>query len=460
MGADGSEIGVTWGELDRRSSQLAMALADKGLRQGGRLGIGLRNSPQFMFSLLAAWKLGAVPIPLRWDLPAWELARLKAVIDATVDLGEDDLDWIEETAHGAVAELPDVVSPHINGMCSGGSTGLPKVILSNRPGLVYGLLNAPLVESVGLRVSRPQRICILGPLYHANGFGPVFQFLGGDELVVLEKFDAALLVDVIERHRVTGFQATPTMLKRIVELPGIERRDLSSLEYILQGAAPMPGYIVRRLCELIAPERVIMAYGMSEGLGLVAINGVEWLEHEGSVGRPLRGTEVRVLDPEGRAVPPGTAGDVFLRSGSYAGSSYLGDVPSMPVTDDGFYSVGDIGYLDEDGYLYLLDRRADLIITGGANVYPAEVESALIDHPKIADVVVIGLKDPEWGRRVHAVVVAKDGSDPPTFEEIRAYAKSRLAVYKAPHTMEIVDALPRSEATKINRSALIEARGG
>ena len=138
----------------------------------------------------------------------------------------------------------------------------------------------------------------------------------------------------------------------------------------------------------------------------------------------------------------------------------MGGAPQMATTSDGFGSVGDLGYVDEDGYVYLVDRRVDLIISGGVNVYPAEVESALIEHPKVADVVVIGLKDDEWGRRVHAVIEPSDPSDPPTFEEIRAYAKDRLHAFKVPKTIEIVDAIPRSSATKVNRGALVDARGG
>jgi bile acid-coenzyme A ligase len=130
------------------------------------------------------------------------------------------------------------------------------------------------------------------------------------------------------------------------------------------------------------------------------------------------------------------------------------------MTEDGFGTVGDMGYLDSDGYLYVVDRRVDLIITGGANVFPAEVEAALIDHPKIADVVVIGLKDPEWGRRVHAVIEPADPADPPSLDEVKAYAKSRLLHYQVPKTIEIIDAMPRSEAMKINRGRLVEARDG
>lgn len=459
VGADGGEAAFTWDDVDRRSSQVAAALAERGLGTGDRLSIGLRNSPHFLLGVLAAWKLGAVPVPMRWDLPAWELGRLEEAVGAAVRLGEDDRGWIDATAAAGVPDLPDAVSPHMYGLCSGGSTGLPKVILSNRPGVVSPALGAPFAEMWGRRIPRPQRICVLGPMYHANGFGPLHQFLDGDELVVMERFDAAAVLDVIERHRITTFNCTPTMLKRMAEVPGIDGRDLSSIQAIVQGAAPMPPSLVHRWCRLVGPERLIMSYAMSEGLGLVAIDGVEWMQHQGSVGRPRRGSEVRILGADGRELPPGQVGDIYLRSATYGGSTYLGGEP-QPAAADGFRSVGDLGYVDEDGFVYVVDRRADLIITGGANVYPTEVEAALIDHPKVADVVVIGLKDEEWGRRVHAVVAPKDPGDPPTFEEIRAYAKGRLAAYKAPHSLEIVHAIPRSEATKVNRGALVDARGG
>jgi bile acid-coenzyme A ligase len=250
------------------------------------------------------------------------------------------------------------------------------------------------------------------------------------------------------------------MLQRIADLPGIDDRDLSSLDWILQGAAPMPPSLVHRWAGLIGAERILMAYGMTEALGITALRGDEWLEHEGSVGRGQRGTEVRILDENGNDVPVGETGEIFMRSPVYGGSDYLGDAPQLRSTDDGFASVGDMGHVDEDGYLYIADRRVDMIVTGGANVFPAQVEAALIDHPKIADVVVVGLRDDEWGRRVHAIVEPADAADPPTAAEVIAYAKDRVASYKVPKTVELVDAMPRSAATKVNRGRLIEERGG
>jgi bile acid-coenzyme A ligase len=460
VAVDGSDSGFSWAELDRRSSQLAGALAERGLAFGDRLGIGLCNSPQLVLAALAAWKLGATPVPMRWDLPDWELQRLRETIDGKVHLSEEDLAWIDATAGREVPELPDVIPPKSHGICSSGSTGLPKVILSQRPGTFDPKITTPFAEELGRKIPRPQAVVVLGPMYHLNGFYGLYSMLGGDRLVVMEKFEAANVVDAIERHRVSTFNCTPTMLKRIADMPGIDERDLSSIEWISQGAAPMPPHLVHRWAELIGPERLIMAYGMSEGLGITAIRADEWMAREGSVGRPARDTELRVLDPEGNDLPPREIGDVYLRSAAYGGATYLGGAAQLPMTEDGFCCVGDLGYLDEDGFLYIVDRRADMIISGGANIFPAEVEIALMDHPKLADVVIVGLKDEEWGRRVHAIVQAADPADPPTLDEVRAYAKARLHPYKVPKSIEVVDEIPRSAATKVNRSALIDARGG
>ena len=456
---DGSEPRYSWNEIDRRSAQLAGALAERGLGFGDRLGIGLHNSPQFALASYAAWKLGAVPVPMRWDLPEWELSRLREAIDGKVHLGDDDIEWIDSTADRPVPELPDVTSPQTNGICSSGSTGLPKVIVSSRPGVHLPALTTPFAESWGRPIPRPQVVLVLGPMYHVNGFFGLLSLLGGDDLVVMERFDAARVVDAIERYRGSTFNCTPTMLKRIADLPGIDDRDLSSIEWICQGAAPMPPYLVHRWSDLVGPDKLIMAYGMSEQLGITAIRADEWMEREGSVGRPVRDTEMTVRDADGKDLPPGEVGDIYMRSALYGGSTYLGGVEPR-MAEDGFCTVGDVGYLDEQGFLYLVDRRVDMIISGGANIFPAEVEIALMDHPKVADVVVIGMKDDEWGRRVHAIIQAADPADPPTLDEVRAYAKERLHPFKVPKSVEIVDEIPRSAATKVNRGALLAERGG
>jgi bile acid-coenzyme A ligase len=459
VGADAREQPLTAGDLDRRSDQLAGAMAARGLGFGDRLALGLRNSPELVVSAFAAWKVGATPIPVRWDLPEWELAQLRDVIAAPIHLGDDDLGWIRSTADADPPELPDIISPRMQGICSSGSTGTPKIIVSALPAVYNEVFSTPMLE-LWRPVPRPQVVLVLAPMYHVNAFATMHNLLAGDRLVVLERFDAARAVDAIEQHRVTTFTATPTMLQRIADLPGVDGRDLSSVEWILQGAAPMPPSLVHRWADLIGPEKILMAYGMTEAIGITALTGDEWLRHVGSVGRGIRATEVRILDASGADLPAGDIGEIYMRSPSYGGSDYLGDAPQLPTTEDGFQTVGDMGYLDADGYLYVVDRRVDMIITGGANVFPAQVEHALIDHPKIADIVVVGLQDDAWGRRVHAIVEPADRADPPTADEVIAYAKARLAAYKVPKTVELVDAMPRSAATKVNRGRLVEARGG
>lgn len=459
IGQDGSERAVSYEWLDRRSTQLAGEMADRGVGQGSRVALGLRNSPELAISVFAAWKLGAVPVPVRWDVPDWEYQRLHDVIEPAIHLTPDDLPWIAATESRDAVDLPDAVSPSMQGICSSGSAGTPKIILAGAPGLFTELLTRPIAENWA-PVARPQTILALAPMYHVNAFVTLYYLLDGNRIIVMEKFDGARALELIERYRVTTFTATPTMLQRMADAPGADDRDLSSLVWILQGAAPMPPSLVHRWAGLIGAEKIYMAYGMTEGLGITAIRGDEWMAHQGSVGRGVGGTEATVLDADGKRCAPGDIGEVFLRTPTYAGSTYLGKAPQLDHTPDGFFSVGDLGYLDEDGFLYIVDRRVDMIITGGANVYPAEVETALVDHPKVADVVVIGLHDPEWGRRVHAIVEPADPDDPPTFDEVRSFVKHRLLAYKVPKSIEIVGEIPRSAATKVNRRRLIDERGG
>jgi bile acid-coenzyme A ligase len=455
---DGTERTLTWSRLDRTANQWGRVLQSASVSQGAMVALSIPNSVELVVTALAAWKVGAVPVPMRWDLPEWEQQRLLDVIDPALVLSETNVATLADLARGhSDSPLPECVSPAINGICSSGSTGLPKIILNTAPAMWTELLGVPFIAQWA-PVTLPQKILVPAPMYHTNGFATLTSLLSGDQLVVLEKFDAALFLDAVERHRISNFTATPTMLARIADLPGVEDRDLSSVAWILQGAAVMPQQLLRRWFELLSPERVVMAYGMTENLGLTALRGDEWLLHPGSVGRGFRDTDIRVVDDDGNTVGPGTLGEIYLRAPMNDQYRYLGGAPPLPTTPDGFTSAGDLGTLDADGYLYVADRRTDMIITGGANVFPAEVESALIDHPEIADVVVLGIADEQWGRRVHAVVQPTDVSHPPTEQAVIRFAKDRLAAYKVPKTVEFIDEIPRTAATKVNRSAMVQAR--
>lgn len=457
---DGSDEPVTWQGLEEGANRWGRALQAAGAGTGDRVALAVPNSVDLVLAALGTWKAGAVPVPVRWDLPDWERDRVLAVVDAKVVVDDAGLDELRGRAAGQDGgPVPEVVSPQLNGICSSGSTGTPKVIMSERPAMWTPSLSEPFLSNWE-PVERPQVILVMAPMYHTNGFTTLNFLLGGDRLVVLEKFDARLALDVIERHRVTNFTATPTMLQRIAQVDDVGQRDLSSVRWILQGAAVMPPNLLRTWFDLLAPEKVVMSYGMTEQLGLAALRGDEWLAHPGSVGRGFRDTEIRILDEDGQDLPPGELGQIYLRSPMTGAYTYRGGAALLPTTPDGFGTAGDIGRLDEDGYLYVIDRRDDLIVTGGANVFPAEVESALADHPGIADVVVIGLRDEQWGRRVHAVVEPADPGSPVSEAEVIAFARSRLAAYKVPKTVELVDRVPRSAATKVSRSAMVQARGG
>jgi bile acid-coenzyme A ligase len=459
VAVDGKERRFTTAELDARANQLGRALAARGVGVGDRVGLELRNSPELVAALFGAWKAGAAPVPIRWDLPDWERERVAKVLDGKLVITERDLSIFDDADAQPTEPLPSVVPPVLNGICSSGSTGTPKVIMSLRPGVFDPELVQPFPTYWGVHIGR-QRILCPTTLYHTNGFHTMLNYIAGDLVVVMEKFDAGRVVDLIERHKITNFTSTSTMLQRISQVPGLATRDLSSLVWVLQGAQVISASLVQFWIDLLGADKIYMSYGMTEQLGLASIRGDEWLTHRGSVGRGIRDTEIAILDADQRQVPPGEIGEIYLRSPYTGGYGYLGDAGNLPTTPDGFSTAGDLGWMDEEGFLYVVDRRVDMIISGGANVYPAEVEAALFEHQGIADVVVVGLRDDHWGRRVHAIIEPKDKAEPPTAVEVIAFAKAHLASYKVPKTVELVDSIPRSAATKVNRGQLVAERGG
>jgi len=469
----GPERVVSWRELDSLGNRLARLLAGHGAGAGAVVAVALTNSVEHLAAAIGAWRLGACVLPLRWDLPAWERDRLLEVAapDLVVGdwpLGDRGIPTIPRAAIDDATDpadprlpdgpLPDAVADPAMAIASSGSTGFPKIIVSPGPG-VYDAARPAYATSQQMGAGRGQVQLVPAPLYHTNGFRIAHGSLHRDELLVLmEHFDAQQAVSLIERHRVTTTTMAPVMLLRIARLPGVERRDLSSLRSVLQGAASCPPWLVRWWIDRIGPERFFVSYGSTERVGVAFLKGTEWLEHPGSVGRGLD-TDIRILDDAGRDLAAGEIGHVYLRSRDADGPSYRyrGAEPA-PTTDDGFTTVGDLGWLDEDGYLYIADRRLDLIVTGGVNVYPSEVEAALVEHPGVADAAVVGVPDEEWGQRLHAVVEPSDRARAPTDDVLRDHCRARLAPHKVPKTFEVVDALPRTAAGKLNRSMLAGER--
>jgi bile acid-coenzyme A ligase len=246
-------------------------------------------------------------------------------------------------------------------------------------------------------------------------------------------------------------------MRRLLDCPEIKQRDFSHVQAFFSTAAPCPPWLKRAWIDLIGPERLYEAYGATEATGACIIRGDEWLAHPGSVGKP-RGCDLKILDEQLQEVPPGVVGEIFMRPWTTEPTYYYKGSPPCKATPDGFMSVGDLGWVDEAGYLFLADRRVDMIVTGGANVYPAEVEAALSEHPAVSDVAVIGVPDPVWGRRVHAVVQPSDPAQPPTVAELNRHCRERLVSYKVPKSYEVTPNLPRDPSGKIRRSAMVAER--
>jgi len=294
-----------------------------------------------------------------------------------------------------------------------------------------------------------------GPLYHN---GPIVwscnALLWGNHVVVLPRFDAEATLAAIEQYKVDIVYLVPTMMKRIWRLPEETRiaYDLSSLRIVWHLAEPCPEWLKQVWIDWLGAERIVELYGGTEGQVATIITGPDWLAHRGSVGRPYNG-DVKICDLDGNELPPREMGEVWLRSGREARTYYyLGATPRR--RDDGFESLGDMGYVDEEGYLYLGDRMQDMVLCGGSNVYPAEVEAAIGEHPGVRSCAVIGLPDEDLGNRLHAIIEA----DSVTEAELLEFLGERLVRYKLPRTIEFVDTPLRDEAGKVRRAALRAAR--
>ena len=471
VAGEGGET-LTWRELTWRSAGVAKAFAERGLGQGDTLCLQLPNSLAFILSALAAWRLGATLSPLRWDLPGPERAQLLALARPALIVTETGARKGEMSAAEVIsappadpASLPPspIASPAWM-TASGGSTGAPKLIAPKVTteigggGMQFtgGLSN--FADNAGHR--HPVHL-VCTPLYHMHGFVLAFRVLTEDfRLVVMPRFEAEHFLDLVERERVNFVALVPTITVRLLKSPSIRERDLSSIENVILGAGATPDWAVRELIELIGGETILMGYGMSESIASSFLRGDEWLEHPGSVGRPL-GVETLVVGEDGKPLPAGEVGELYFRPIDGGETfKYVGD--AVPRTlPGGWASVGDLGRLDADGYLYIADRRTDMVKTGGANVFVSEVEAALLQHEAVADVAVVGLSDPEWGRRVHAIVQLRPGAVAAGMDaNLREHCKQHLAAYKAPRSFEFVAELGRSDSGKLNRQALARAREG
>lgn len=455
------ETAVTYGELDTRAVRQARRMAAHGVGFGDFVTVALPNGLEFYETVFALWKLGAVPNIVSAKLARPEMEAILETVHPRLFVGSTAIPGLPRLpADAPSAEsyssdpLPEVVSPNWKAMTSGGSTGRPKVIVDAMPGR-WNPNEGFLLQQPGDVILNP------GPLYHNAPFHCITMgMFVGSTIIEMERFDALRALQMIETHGVTWVTMVPTMMHRIWRLGPevLSQFALPSLRMMLHMAAPCAPWLKEAWIGWLGAARVWEYYGATEGIGSTMISGGEWLERRGSVGRVRDGYEMKILDHAGRECPVGEVGEVYFRPHGGPGSTYhyLG---SKAARIGEWETMGDLGSVDQDGYLYLSDRRNDLIISGGANIYPAEVEAAIEAHPGVRGSAVIGMPDEEWGARVHAIVQPVAGGD---LDEatLRDFLAARLARFKLPKSIEFTDEPLRDEAGKVRRAALRQARLG
>ena len=437
---------ITRVELELHTNRLARTYEHRGVREGDFVTIGLPNSIEFYEACIAAWKLGAIPQPVSYRLPdrerdeIVELAKPSLVVTSVIDVDPDASDE---------PLLPDRTSPSMKAPTSGGSTGRPKIIVAGNPGVCDP-------EGAGTFGAQPNGTQLVpGPMYHNGPF--VFSMGGlfiGQHLVVLPRFDAGSALQYIEQFGVDFALLVPTMMTRMLKLPDEERSrwSLESLQGILHLAAPCPAHVKEGWIDWIGAEKVWELYAGTEAQGVTIISGTDWIAHRGTIGKPAPGS-MKVTDADGKDVPAGEVGEIWMKPPADRPTyHYIG---AQARTRDGWESLGDMGWIDDDGYLFIADRRTDLILAGGANIYPAEVEAAIEAHPAVLSCAVIGVPDDDLGQRVHAIVQLSTATSD---DELRTFLKDRLVQYKVPRTFERSDGPVRDDAGKVRRSALVEER--
>ena len=476
---------VSYAALDAASNRFAHVLRAAGLRPRDGIALCLENHPRYYEIVWGAQRAGLYYTAASTRLTAGELeyilndcgAQVFVTSQALAPLAEqvaarlpgvrrmlmvDGVIPGYESFEAAVAGAPTTpIADECEGadlLYSSGTTGRPKGVKFPLRGDPLGTPNALLALVTALYAMGPEtRYLSPAPLYHAAPlrFNLTVQRLGGTS-IIMEHFDAEEFLRLIERHRITHTQVVPTMFVRLLKLPRDvrERYDLSSLTTAIHAAAPCPVPVKEQMIAWWGPI-IHEYYGGTEGNGLCALNATEWLAHKGSVGRALLGT-IRICDDDGRELPVGETGSIYFAGGN--SFEYLHDAEKTRASrrPDGSSTLGDIGYVDGEGYLYLTDRKANMIISGGVNIYPQEAENLLVTHPKVHDVAVFGVPNPDFGEEVKAVVQPVDMRDagPALAEELIAFCREHLSPIKCPRSIDFEAELPRHPTGKLYKRLL------
>jgi len=462
---------MTFGQLDGAANAMAHALVEHLPQPGGRAAVMLGNSTQAFATWHGVTRLGALVVPISTRLTEGEVAYIvedsgAAVLvhdgspvahAAAARAGVPGLE-VSAAAVGAEAEPPTeefLGTPVIAMTYTSGTTGRPKGIARSAPVPARHTPPSPFASFWGFGPDDVHLMC--GPMYHTAPSAYALMSLGeGAKVVIMARWDATECLRLIETERVTTAQMVPANFIRILEADW-KAYDRSSVRKVLHAAAPCPVPVKRRIIEVFPPGTVWEYYGASEGMASV-VSPEEWLAKPGTVGRPFPGLTVRIVDENGIDLPPGEVGSVYVSAfGGQRFEYHNAPDKTESAWHGDYFTVGDMGWLDEDGYLFLADRRTDLIISGGVNIYPAEVEAALIEDDDVVDAAVIGLPDERMGQKVHAVVELRPAARRDA-DALTARLAGRLADFKLPRTLEFVDELPREPNGKVLKTRLRQER--
>ncbi|PLS83209.1 MAG: long-chain fatty acid--CoA ligase [Chloroflexi bacterium] len=479
--ADATGSRYTYRQLNERANRLANALRHTfGIRKGDRVAVLAKNCVEYLDALFATGKLGAILVPLNWRLSVEELAyqlndctacvllvgpefaatghalRAQTPVAALIAFGDPRVDGAPQyddlLAHATdepVTEEIELDDPHII-LYTSGTTGRPKGAVLPHRVLVWNSLNT----NVGWELRADDVSVIHTPLFHTGGINVLTIPLlhAGGTLVLMREWDPQRCLQLIERERVTVFFAVPTMFQQLLSMPNFVQTDFSSVRFFISGGAPCPVPLIEAYQARGIPFR--QGYGLTEvSVNCFTLNPEDAIRKVGSVGRPIFHLDARVVDPVGQDVGPGEIGELWLRGPIVCAGYWNNLEATREAISDGWFHTGDLARLDDEGYYYIVDRKKDMFISGGENVYPAEVERTLYEHPAVLECAVIGVPDERWGEVGCAVIVVRVGTML-TPGEVVHHCQQQLARYKVPKHVLFVDELPRNSGGKVLKPLL------
>jgi acyl-CoA synthetase (AMP-forming)/AMP-acid ligase II len=476
---------LSYAELHERVLRCVAALRGLGVGPGDRVGYLGLNSIDYVVLLQAALRIGAVTVNVNWRLVAREVAYIAA--DAGLTLLVTEAERLPQITPGTVGRVLLVDAPHEglppfdawvwghapDPFCYGcqagdgaiqlytsGTTGNPKGAVLTHGSMSAAMSRSREIDEAWAEWAGEDVSLIAMPQFHIGGTGwTVITLNAAATGVLLGKPEIEDIIDAIERHGVTKTFAVPAVLAMILNHPRSAGADLSSVRVLTYGASPIPLDILRRSMALFPSAQFVQMYGATETSGTIVYlppedHHVGGTRRMAGCGKPLPGVEIRIADATGEPLPTGQIGEVLVRSAQVmSGYHRLDEATAKAFVEGGWYRTGDAGYLDEDGYLYLYDRVKDMIVSGGENIYPVEVENALHEHPGVRDCAVIGVPDERWGEAVKAVIVREPGAEVSP-DELIAFARERIAGYKVPKSVDFADMLPRNPSGKILKKEL------